>query len=205
MFNDALAYFAEHPLQAAVLLAALLLCAYAWVRALRQAKKRAAAKAKLIETLEHEKKLRQDFKCLDRSLLAETPAERLVEGVCCHIQMALEAAPDMEEAFAALAEPERLIYALGYVVQDSRKGLSAFFRANGKPLTPAALEAVERLVGGEYAAVFREACAAFDEDDEDASYSKAKARGWDEAFAALLRGREDQLYSGAKDYIIAHF
>ena len=205
MFNDVLAYFSERPVQVAILIAALLLCVYAWLRALRQAKKRAAAKSKLIATLEYEKKLRQDFKSLDRSLLASTPPERLIEGVCCHIQMALEEAPVMEEAFAALSEPERLIYALGYVAQDSRKGLSAFFRANGKPLTPAALEAVERLIGGEYAALFRQAYAAFDEDNEIASLIKERVQAWDEAFEALVRGREDQIYSEAKDYIIANF
>jgi hypothetical protein len=199
------AYFSEHPAQLAVLVAVLFLCIFAWVKALRAVKKRAAAKAQLIETLEHEKKLRADFRTLERGVLAETPPERLIEGVCCHIQMALEKAPALEEAFAALPEHERLIYALGYVVQDTRKGLGAFFRANGKPLTPTALQAVEQLVGGDYAALFRSAYEAFDEDNEVVSLTKEQVQVWDAAFAELLRGRTDAIYTEAKDYIIAHF
>lgn len=199
------AYFSEYPLQLAVLVAALLLCVFVWSKALRAAKKHTAAKTKLIATLEYEKKLRADFATLERDRLAQTPPERLIEGVCCHIQMALEKIPAMAEAFAALEEHERLIYALGYVVQDTRKGLSHFFRANGKPLAPVAFRAVEQLVGGEYAALFHSAYNAFDESNEAFSISKEQVEAWDAAFEALLRGREDQIYTEAKDYIIAHF
>ncbi len=198
-------YFAEHPLQLAIVVAAFLVCVFAWYKALRAAKKRSVSKAKLIATLEREKKLRADFRVLERDRLIETPPERLIEGVCCHIQMALEKAISMNEAFAALSEPERLIYALGYVVQDTRKGLSEFFRANGKPLTPKAYDAVTQLVGGEYAALFAQAYDAFDEDNEAVSLAKPQVQAWDEAFEALVRGHEDELYAEAKEYILAHF
>ncbi|MDR1928046.1 MAG: hypothetical protein LBQ33_05350 [Oscillospiraceae bacterium] len=193
---------AEHPLLALALLASIVLCVFAWQRALRAAKRRQAQKEKLIEALEREKKLRADFASLTRQQMDDSPAERLMEGVCCNIQLWLEAQPDMNAAYAALPLPKRLLYALGYVVQDSRKGLTHFFRANGRPLTPDALQAVEQLVGGGYAAVFRRAYDAFDEENEEASVLPAYTAQWDEDFAKAAA--QPGLYDRAKDYVLAH-
>lgn len=199
-----LTYFQENPLQLAVVVAAFLLCAFAWYKALRAAKRRNAWRGAELAELEHEKSLRAAFKNPSRKEMKATPPARLVEGICCHIQMRLEKAEDMNAAFAALPLWEQHIYALGYVCTDTRKGLGHFFRANGKPLTTVARNAVQTLIGGEYAALFTAADAAFDEENEAVSFDKQALAEREQAFAALLQtSGEDALFARAKEYILS--
>jgi hypothetical protein len=188
----------------ALLLAATALCVFAWVKALRAAKRRQKEKEELVRALEYEKQLRKDFAALDRDACAAVSAERLTEGVCTYLQLWLETQPDLTAAFDSLTEPQKLAYALGYVIQDSRKSLSHFFRANGKPLTPWALRAVEELIGGPYAAIFREAYGAFDEENEEVSLLPANIQAWNASFAALRQEEPEALYAEARAFLLAH-
>jgi hypothetical protein len=110
----------------------------------------------------------------------------------------------MQAAYGALPEPRRLVYALGYVVQDGREHLSGFFRKNGQPLTAAALEAVRRLLGGECAAVFEREYDAFDEANETVSLVKGDIAAADARWDELARAAGEGLYAGAKEYILAN-
>lgn len=194
----------EYPIFYVVILAALLLCVFLWAIAMRASRRRRAEKEALIAVLEREKALRTQFAQITQQLLIDTPPALLVEGLCCHIQMVLEAQPDMQAAYDMLPQPRRLIYALGYVIQDGREALSEFFRKNGQPLTGAALEAVRRLVGGEYAALFRREYDAFDEENETVSLVKSEIARADERFLALAQECGEALYMQAKEYILAN-
>ena len=184
--------------------AAALLCLFLWVIAMRASRRRRGEKEALIAVLEHEKALRTQFRAVTQQLLIDTQPERLIEGLCCSIQMALEAQPDMRAAYDALPQPRRLVYALGYVVQDGGGRLSEFFRRNGQPLTGAALEAAWRLVGGEYAEIFQREYDAFDEENEGASLVKEDVAAADARFAELLLEQGEKLYLEAKEYILAN-
>ncbi|MCL2106650.1 MAG: hypothetical protein FWH26_06310 [Oscillospiraceae bacterium] len=179
-------------------------CVFLWYKAVKTSGRRNRERQALIARLEYENKLRADFASPTQRQLADTPPEQLVEGLCCHIQMALEKESGLNEAFAALPQPKRWLYALGYVAQDCRKGLEHFFRANGKPLTPVALEAVEALVGGEFAALFRLAYEAFDEENETRSLLKEDLVKWESAFRAVLEEQGEALYAQAREYALRH-
>lgn len=194
----------EYPVLYIVVILAAILCLFLWGMAMRSSKRRQQRKDALIAVLEREKAMREEFKTLTQQKMIDTPPERLVEGVCCHIQMELEQQPEMQAAYDALNEPQRLIYALGYVVQDTRDGLSEFFRKNGQPLTGAALEAVERLVGGEYARLFQQEYEAFDDENETASLIKEEIVAADKRFAVLLQEQGERLYDEAKEYLLAN-
>ena len=194
----------EFPVLYMIILGALVLCLALWAVAMRAARRRRGEKEALIAVLEYEKELRRQFKTVTQQMLIDTPPERLVEGVCCSIQMVLEAQPDMQAAYDALPEPRRLVYALGYVVQDGRVALSEFFRRNGQPLTKAALEAVWRLLGGECASVFEGEYDAFDEANETVSLVKGGIAAADARWEALTRERGEELYAEARQYILAN-
>jgi len=194
----------EYPVLYMVILGVAVLCLFLWAIAMRAARRRRGEKEALIAVLEYEKELRRQFKTVTQQMLIDTPPDRLVEGVCCNIQMALEAQPDMQAAYDALPEPRRLVYALGYVAQDGRESLSGFFRRNGQPLTKAALEAVWRLLGGECAAVFEGEYDAFDEANETVSLVKGDIAAADARWEALTRERGEELYAEAREYILAN-
>jgi len=194
----------DYPTLYIFVLAALLVCLFLWVIAMRAARRRRGEKEALIAELEYEKALRAQFRAVTQQMLIDTPPERLVEGLCCSIQMSLEKQPDMQAAYAALPQPRRLVYALGYVIQDGRGALSEFFRRNGQPLTGAALEAVQRLVGGEFAELFRHEYEAFDEDTEGVSFVKEDVAAADARALALRQEQGDNLYLEAKEYILAN-
>ncbi|MDR2647451.1 MAG: hypothetical protein LBB67_04940 [Oscillospiraceae bacterium] len=181
------------------------LCVFAWFKALKRAKRRGQKKQELIAKLEHEKKLRDDFAVLTQQTLIDTPPARLAEGVCCSIQLWLESQTNLNAAFESLPDEKKMLYALGYVMADTQKSLSHFFRANGKPLTPWALYAVNQLVGGAFAGLFAAAYEAFDE-DSDVSLDKTAIAQWDEAFAQLIDSNQkrDILLQPAKDFILAN-
>jgi len=194
----------EFPTLYIVTAAAALLCLFLWVMAMRSSRKRNRARDALIASLEHEKALRAQFREVTQQQLIDTPPERLIEGLCSNIQMALERQPDMEAAYGALAQPRRLVYALGYVLQDGREALSEFFRRNGQPLTRAALEAAWCLVGGEYAEIFRREYDAYDQSNEQVSLVKGDIARDDARFAALALEQGGGLYAQAREFILAN-
>ena len=194
----------EFPTLYIVTAAAALLCLFLWVMAMRSSRKRNRARDALIASLEHEKALRAQFKTVTQQQLIDTPPERLVEGLCAGIQAALEKEPDMQAAYEALSQPRRLVYALGYVLQDGREALSEFFKKNGQPLTRAALEAAWCLVGGEYAEIFRREYDAYDEENEQVSLVREEIKRDDARFAALALEQGEALLAPAKEFILAN-
>jgi len=194
----------DYPALFVAVLAAALLCLFLWVMAMRSSRRRRGERDDLIAALEYEKALRTQFKSVTQQLLIDTPPERLIEGLCCSVQMSLEKEPDMQAAYDALPQARRIVYALGYVLQDGREALSEFFRKNGQPLTRAALEAAWCLVGGEYAEIFQREHDAFDESNERVSLVKEAIAADDVRFAALALEQGESLYAQAKEFILAN-
>ena len=194
----------DYPFFYIIILAVAVLCILLWSKAMRAARRRRGEKEALIAELEHEKALRTQFRQVTQQQLIDIPPTRLVEGLCCSVQMWLEKQEDMQAAYDALPEPRRLVYALGYVIQDGREELSEFFRKNGPPLTYAALEAAWRLVGGEYAQLFQREYDAFDKSNEKVSLAKGDIAAADARFHALAQERGEELYAEAKEYILAN-
>ena len=67
--------------------------------------------------------------------LNSTDINKMLSGVCMNIQIELENADDMNEAFLNLPEEKKFIYCLEYFDEDATKSLSTFFKNNGSPLT----------------------------------------------------------------------
>ena len=194
----------DYPALFIVVLAAAILCLFLWIMAMRSSQRKRGEKDALIATLEYEKALRTQFRTVTQQLLIDTPPERLIEGLCCSVQMRLEKEADMQAAYDALTQPRRLVYALGYVLQDGRERLSEFFRKNGQPLTRAALEAAWCLVGGEYAEIFQREYDAFDESNEHVSFVKKAVAADDAHFSVLALEQGESIYAQAKEYVLAN-
>ena len=159
-------------------------------------------KEKLIKKLDHEKDLRQSFKVLTNECFGITDKYRLLEGIGMNVQIRVEDKQDMAAAFLALPVQMRYIYALSILFEDCReKPLSFFFKANGIPLTPTALEAVEKIIGGRFFELFSFEYSAFDEENADVSVIKEDIDKADSEFTALLERDRENLLSLIAAYI----
>ena len=195
----------EYALLWTVLGVSLIGCVFLWYKAMKSSQERARKREAEIARLKYERELREEFAEPTQQLLIDTPPARLIEGLCGNIQVWLEQQPDMLAAFHALPEPKRRIYALGYLVQESRDTLSEFFRKNGDPLTTAAMEAVQMIVGGEFAEIFNKEFAAYDNNNEEVSLIDKEILLLDARFYALQQNfGEDVLYAEVKEYILAN-
>jgi len=195
----------EYTLLWAVLGISLLGCIFLWYLAMKSSHERTRKREAEIARLKRERKLREEFATPTQQLLIDTPPTRLIEGLCDNVQVWLEQQPDMLAAFHAMPEQKRRVYALGFLVQESREALSEFFRKNGDPLTTAAMEAVQMIIGGEFAAVFNKEFAAYDNDNEEVSLLDKEILLLDSRFYALLQKfGEDVLYAEVKEYILAN-
>jgi len=194
----------EYPGLYLILLAAVVGCGVLWGLALRASRKRRGKRDALIAQLEREAALRREFAGVTREKLIDTPAERLVEGLCVCIQARLEEQKDMREAYDALTEHERLVYALGYVIQDGRENLSGFFKVNGPPLTDDALEAVLRFLDEGAAGIFQREFRAFDERNETVSLVREIIDSLDAEWARLREEAGEAFYGEVKEFILAN-
>lgn len=126
---------------------------------------------------------------------------RLIVGMCMRIQTALEKEKSPNEAFLALPEVKRNAMTLGYLFEDSQVTLSNFFRSNGEPLLSAAKNAVEKVIGGEYAEIFDRMFPMFDESNEDVSVNETLVKQYDSEFKELMKNSGASIYKTAADYI----
>ncbi len=87
--------------------------------------------------------LRENFRTLSIEKLNSTDNNKMLSGVCMNIQIELENAPDMNEAFFKLPDEKKYIYCLEYFDEDAIKSLSTFFKNNGAPLTDFVIDAIK--------------------------------------------------------------
>ena len=163
-------YIAQHPWIGAVLVLLIALTIFVWYKAIASGKKRNEERERIIADLEREKALRNEFRNPDETtFLPEKDDYWLIVGMCANIQMKLEKAPNMTEAFMELSDVKKNVYCLGYVFEDSKNKLSEFFRSNGEPLLSTSKAAVNEAIGGEFSEIFNKEFIMLDDNDETTS------------------------------------
>lgn len=153
-----------------------------------------------MEKLEYEAGVLKDFAALSEEKLKAADKKRAFDGVAMNIQKALEKQPNMDSVFAALPEAQRRIYALYYLAEDSRDGLSEFFKCNSAPLTPVARDAVRELLPQNAVEAFEKEYNAYDPEDEVTSLIKGEIDENDRAYAEAMENFG--FYTACVDYII---
>ena len=194
-------YISQHWYAGAALVLLVILTVFVWIRAAISGKKRSEERERIIAEIEREKALRKEFKTVDDSTFSNADDYRLIIGLCAYIQQKIENETDMNAAFSALSEIEKFAYVLGYVFEDSKKGLSEFFRANGEPLLSVSLDAVRKVIGGEFAEVFEKEFVMLDENDETTSVDNEELDVLDGKFASIIEADGEGIYTKVASFI----
>ena len=121
--------------------------------------------------------------------------------MCANIQMKLEKASNMTEAFMELSDVKKNVYCLGYVFEDSKNKLSEFFRSNGEPLLSASRAAVNEAIGGEFSEIFNKEFIMLDDNDETTSVDDELLAKYDAEFKSLMDAKKNEICKSAADYI----
>jgi hypothetical protein len=122
-----------------------ILAIFVWIKAMSATRIRREKLKKEAEIWKKDYELRQEFKTLTLEKINSTDTNKMLSGVCMNIQIELENAPDMNEAFLKLPEEKKYIYCLEYFDEDASKSLSTFFKNNGSPLTDFIIEAIKTI------------------------------------------------------------
>lgn len=195
-------YISQHPIAGIALVLLALLTFFMCIKALLASKKRNEERERIIADIEKEKALRKEFKYVDEITFAEGKDNaRLVMGMCAHIQQKIEKAEDMISAFGELSEVKKYVYAIGYIFEDSRNGLSEFFRSNGEPLLSTADRAVKEVIGGRFYEIFNGEFVMLDENDETTSVDNELLAKMDDEFRELLEKSGNEIYADAAKFI----
>lgn len=194
-------YISQHWYAGAALVLLVILTVFVWIRAAISGKKRSEERERIIAEIEREKALRKEFKTVDNSTFSNVEDYRLIIGMCAYIQQKIENETDMNAAFSELSEIEKFAYVLGYVFEDSKKGLSEFFRENGEPLLSVSLDAVRKVIGGEFAEVFEKEFVMLDENDETTSVDNDELEVLDGKFASIIEADGEGIYTKVASFI----
>ncbi len=120
-----------------------ILAIFVWIKAMAASRIRREKLKKEAEIWKKDYELRQEFKTLTLEKINSTDTNKMLSGVCMNIQIELENAPDMNEAFLKLPEEKKFVYCLEYFDEDCVKSLSTFFKNNGSPLTNFIIKAIK--------------------------------------------------------------
>ncbi|HAY72304.1 MAG TPA: hypothetical protein DCY31_00350 [Ruminococcaceae bacterium] len=195
-------YIAQHPWVGVALVLLIALTVFVWCKAITSGKRRNEEREKIIADLEREKALRNEFRNPDESTFSEDKDDyRLIVGMCANVQMKLEKASNMNEAFSELSEVKKNAYCLGYVFEDSKNKLSEYFRSNGEPLLSASKNAVNEVIGGDFGEIFNKEFVMLDENDETTSVDNDLLSKYDGQFSNLISEKGAEIYKKAADYI----
>ena len=195
-------YISQHPVAGISLVLLAVLTVFVCIKAMISGKKRSEERERIIADIEKEKALRKEFKNVDESTFSDSKDDyRLVVGMCAHIQQILEQKEDMVAAFNELSDVKKYIYAIGYVFEDSKNGLSEFFRSNGEPLLSTANIAVSEIIGGRFSELFSGMFVMLDENDETTSVDSNEIEKVNGEFTGLLDCNADEIYEKVARYI----
>lgn len=154
----------------AVLLVAVVVV---WRKALRAAAKRTVRDREIIERLEKDKALREEYSALDLEKINAAPSAELARGVGLALEYRFQKAKDLNEAFEELSDGQKYVYALHYYAEDESPG--EFFSSSRQPLTGAAAHGARAVLGERAAALICELFSMFDGDNEEVSLDKKRA------------------------------
>ena len=142
--------------------------------------------------------LREEFRTLSIEKLNSTDNNKMLSGVCMNIQIELENAPDMNEAFFKLPDEKKYIYCLEYFDEDVKKSLSTFFKNNGAPLTDFVTQAI-KAVGYNEILPFVETVYPMYDDNSDVSIDYVLIEKTDDKFKEVYNS--NKLYDLVAKYI----
>lgn len=183
-------YFLERPYLIVILVAVLALTVFVCIKAGQASAKRSQINEALMKKLKEENELRNEFSILTASLAEKAQADRLFKGVALNLQKRVSDAADMTAEFDSLTQEQREIYGLSFVIEDGSEALSAFFRANGQPLTGAAHGAIKNIIAGKAFEIFDAEYRAFDPENEEASFVSEKIDALDGEFLEAVSHAE---------------
>ena len=110
------------------LIAAVILTLWVIKKAAQASSRAHAEREAQMKKLEYESGVLKEFSELSEEKLRNADSKRAFDGVAMNIQRYLEKQSNMNAAFSALSDSQRQIYALYYLIDDSQKGLSEFFK-----------------------------------------------------------------------------
>ena len=189
-------YFLERPYLILLMAALIVLTLFVCVKAGQASSRRSKEVEKIMKKLKEENLLRNEFAVLSDSLIASSDPARLFRGVALNLQKKVSDAADMNAEFESFTSAQKMIYALSFVAEDGGEKLSEFFRANGQPLTGAALDAVRTLFDGRVTEIFEAEYNAFDSDNEEVSFVASEIEALDFDFAKAVSAEELSAASG---------
>lgn len=201
MLNSFIHALAQYKLLSLILLIAVILAVFGWVKALRASRRHNAERENILAKLREEEALRRRFAVITPSLAEQSDASEMLHGVALRIQKELDGASQPEPAFRALPEAKQFIYALNFVFCEDADTLSGFFRLNGKPLTTAARDAARQLFDETTLPLFETGYKMFDDEDETTSSMPDDVAALDQAFAAADK---TPLFENVRAFILSN-
>lgn len=178
-------YFLERPYLIVIFIALIILTLFVCLKAGQASSRRHAEMEKNMKRLKEEKELRNEFAVLTPSLAQSADPERLFKGTALNLQKRVADKADMNAEFEALTAEQKGIYSLALVVEDGAERLSAFFEANGQPVTGEARALLNKISGENICGIFEKEFLAFDRDDETTSFIPEEIKALDKEFAEL--------------------
>ena len=178
-----------------------ILAIFVWIKAMSASRIRREKLKKEAEIWKKDYELRQEFKTLTLEKINSTDTNKMLSGVCMNIQIELENAPDMNEAFLKLPEEKKYIYCLEYFDEDASKSLSTFFKNNGSPLTDFIIEAI-KTIGYEEILPLVEVIYPMYDDNSDVSIDYTVIDKTDDKFKEIYN--PNKLYDFVSKYVKAN-
>lgn len=149
-----------------ILIIAVILAVFAWIKVLASSKERREKLKKEAELWKKDYELREKYSVLTSEKIDACADIQLLHAVAMNIQVELENAIDMNGTFQKLCTEKKNIYTLEYFDEDVKTSLSTFFRNNGAPLLPNILNALEAVESTELSPLVARLYPMFDPDSE---------------------------------------
>lgn len=197
-----LEYFIENWYLAVILILVIALTVYVIIKAWQAASKTSKEREAALKKAEYEEKVVKEFRDLTVELAESSDAKRLFDGTALNIQRVLEKETYPDSKFNELNSEQKIIYAMYYYLDDTKKGLSEFYKCNGKPLTPWALEGIKEFLPENAKAIAVKEYDAFDPDNEEVSCTADVLSKLDAEYEKAMQNVE--IYEELKAFIIAN-
>ena len=184
-----------------LLLVVSILAIFVCIKASAASRTRREKLRKEAEIWKKDYELRQEFRTLSLEKLNSTDNNKMLSGVCMNIQIELENAPDMNEAFSMLPNEKKYIYCLEYFDEDATKSLSTFFKNNGAPLTDFVTQAIKAVGYNEISPLVETLYPMYD-DNSDTSIDYTIIEKTDDKFKEIYD--QNKLYDLVTKYVKAN-
>ncbi len=172
-----------------ILLVAIIVAIFAWTKVLKSSKERRERLKKEAAIWKRDYELREKFTVLTDDKINRADETELLHGVAMNIQVFLENAPDMNEAFTNLPQEKKYIYLAEYFDEDAQKSLSTYFKNNGAPLLPYTENALNALGAEKYTKIIAPLFPMYD-DESEVSIDYAIIARVNEEFASVYDSTE---------------